>query len=116
MTKIGCRRILRGDVNTIIRVHAFLEKYGIINFGVAYDGNYVFKHNPLEKQYEPRTQPQSCLKNMPENDEETAEKEIDTDNMTITVINKNFSRTYRASCSNCKLICGVVWFANTVDE
>ncbi len=53
---------------------------------------------------------------MPENDEETAEKEIDTDNMTITVINKNFSRTYRASCSNCKLICGVVWFANTVDE
>jgi len=27
-----CRRHLMGDVNAIMRVHAFLEKYGIINF------------------------------------------------------------------------------------
>ena len=27
-----CRRHLQGDVNAVMRVHAFLEKYGIINF------------------------------------------------------------------------------------
>jgi len=36
--------------------------------------------------------------------------------MTLTVINKNFSRTYRACCNECKLICGVLWFANISEE
>lgn len=36
--------------------------------------------------------------------------------MTITVINKNFSRSYRPCCFECKLICGIVWFANVSDE
>lgn len=27
-----CRRHLAGDVNGIIRVHAFLEKWGLINY------------------------------------------------------------------------------------
>ena len=27
-----CRRHLSGDVNGIIRVHAFLEKWGLINY------------------------------------------------------------------------------------
>lgn len=36
--------------------------------------------------------------------------------MTLTVINKNFSRTYRACCNECKLICGILWFANVSEE
>ena len=35
--------------------------------------------------------------------------------MTITPINKNFSRSYRANCSTCRLVCGVIWFANISD-
>ncbi len=45
LTKIACRKILRGDVNSIMRVHGFLEKHGVINFSVGYDGNYKFKPN-----------------------------------------------------------------------
>lgn len=37
---------------------------------------------------------------------------MDTDNLTVTVINKNFSRTFRVYCNRCKLICGIVWYAN----
>lgn len=36
--------------------------------------------------------------------------------MTLTVINKNFSRTFRVYCSHCKLICGVVWFVAIPEE
>jgi len=34
----------------------------------------------------------------------------------VTVINKNFSRTFRVYCSRCKLICGIVWFACNQEE
>lgn len=40
---------------------------------------------------------------------------MDTDNLTVTVINKNFSRTFRVYCSKCKLICGIVWYS-TLEE
>jgi len=32
-----CRRHLSGDVCAILRVHAFLEKWGLINFNVSPD-------------------------------------------------------------------------------
>jgi SWI/SNF related-matrix-associated actin-dependent regulator of chromatin subfamily C len=32
LSATSCRRHLSGDVNAIIRVHAFLEKWGLINF------------------------------------------------------------------------------------
>ena len=34
----------------------------------------------------------------------------------MTVINKNFSRSYRVYCDNCRLICGVVWFTQIEEE
>lgn len=40
---------------------------------------------------------------------------MDTDNLTVTVINKNFSRTFRVYCSRCRLICGIVWYS-TMEE
>lgn len=55
--------------------------------------------------------PQSCIKKMPEPAAQAKQEEMDTDNLTVTVINKNFSRTFRVYCSKCKLICGIVWFA-----
>jgi hypothetical protein len=41
---------------------------------------------------------------------------MDTDNLTVTVINKNFSRSYRVYCTTCKLICGIVWYVSTDDD
>lgn len=41
---------------------------------------------------------------------------MDTDNLTVTVINKNFSRTFRVYCSKCKLICGIVWYATSEEN
>ena len=34
---IACRRHLSGDACAIVRVHAFLEKWGLINFNVQPD-------------------------------------------------------------------------------
>jgi hypothetical protein len=34
LTKIACRRALKGDANAIHRIHRFLEEQGIINFGL----------------------------------------------------------------------------------
>ena len=74
LTKISCRRILRGDVNAIMRIHEFLQKHGIINFSLNYDGNYSFKTNTFSKHHDQRVKPQTYLKSPPEQDEETAEK------------------------------------------
>jgi hypothetical protein len=48
---------------------------------------------------------------MPEQASSKKDEEIDTDNLTVTVINKNFSRTFRVYCCKCKLICGIVWYS-----
>ena len=36
--------------------------------------------------------------------------------MTVSVINKNFSRSYRVYCDSCKLICGIAWYALSEDD
>ncbi len=41
---------------------------------------------------------------------------MDTDNLTVTVINKNFSRTFRVYCLKCKLVCGIVWYISNEDN
>lgn len=68
MSKIACRKILRGDVNIIMRIHSFLEKEGLINFSLNYDGNFTFKSTSLTKPFEQTIQPQTTLKSLPEAD------------------------------------------------
>lgn len=60
--------------------------------------------------------PQSCLKKIPEKAELEETSELDTDNLTVTVINKNFSRSYRVYCQQCNLICGIVWYSLPLDD
>lgn len=59
---------------------------------------------------------QSCLKKVPEQSEQEETSELDTDNLTVTVINKHFSRSYRVYCDHCKLICGVAWYTHSEEE
>lgn len=49
LTKIACRRVLKGDANAIMRVHRFLEQEGLINFGLNPSGNLLFDANSLNK-------------------------------------------------------------------
>ena len=49
LTKIACRRILRGDANRIMRIHNFLESEGVINFGLSLDGLHNFKSSFISK-------------------------------------------------------------------
>lgn len=39
LTVTACRRNLAGDVCAIMRVHAFLEQWGLINYQVGFDGS-----------------------------------------------------------------------------
>ena len=49
LTKIACRRVLKGDVNAILRIHHFLEEQGIINFGLSPTGGGLFDINTVNK-------------------------------------------------------------------
>lgn len=65
LTKISCRKILRGDANAISRIHTFLEKYGIINYCIGIDGNYNFKVSSIMKPFDMQIKPQTIIKNLP---------------------------------------------------
>ena len=43
LTSTACRRNLAGDVCSIMRTHAFLEQWGLINYQVDIDSRYVMK-------------------------------------------------------------------------
>lgn len=65
LSKIACRKILRGDVNTIMKIHSFLEKQGLINFSLNYDGNFNFKSTSLTRPFEQTVEPQTMFKSLP---------------------------------------------------
>lgn len=43
LTVTACRRNLAGDVCSIMRVHAFLEQWGLINYQVMTDAHCIFR-------------------------------------------------------------------------
>jgi hypothetical protein len=49
LTKIACRRALKGDANAILRVHCFLEQQGLINFGLSPTGTGMFDASSVNK-------------------------------------------------------------------
>ncbi len=50
LTKTACRKTLRGDSCAIIRVHEFLAKHGIINYGISPDRIESFEAKPAYNQ------------------------------------------------------------------
>ena len=69
LTFISCRRVLRGDVNCLLKIYQFLVREGIINYGLSPDGNYNFKGLSLPQMSELGKKPQGCLKKVPEHSE-----------------------------------------------
>jgi hypothetical protein len=111
LTFVSLRRVLRGDASCLLKIYSFLEAEGIINYSLFNEGNHSFEASAVDKVSELTKRPQSCIKKLPEKAASKKDDEMDTDNLTVTVINKNFSRTFRVYCSRCKLICGIVWYS-----
>ena len=47
---------------------------------------------------------------MIDKDEEITHDSVDLTNLTVTLVNKNFSKGNRAYCSKCNMICGLIWY------
>lgn len=108
----ACRRVLRGDASSLLKIYGFLQAEGIINYCLSNAGNYSFQPPATARPSQLTKRPQSCVKKLPEAARSQQQEEMDTDNLTVTVINKNFSRTFRVYCSRCRLICGIVWYSS----
>ena len=62
--------MLRGDVSTIMKVHSFLEKVGLINFGISKDGDYSFVPSIFSKAINSQPKAPIGIEKMPEADDE----------------------------------------------
>lgn len=60
LTVTACRRNLAGDVCAIMRVHAFLEQWGLINYQVGTPYSYML-HDLLQRLTHPRSTPNKGL-------------------------------------------------------
>ena len=97
------RKGLAGDVCAIMRIHSFLEKWGLIN--------YVFPKKSLKndeilgiKSNEPQLKPRKdCI----DKDKTIYEKHFDKDYFELM---KKITRKYRPPCHFCEGICGVIWY------
>ena len=102
-------------MSCLLKIYQFLVREGVINYGLSQDGNYNFKGLSPATISELGKKPQSVLKKIPDKSEQEETQALDTDNLTVSGINKNFSRNYRVYCSQCRLICGIVWYVHQID-
>lgn len=116
LTFTACRSVLRGDVCCLMRIYNFISSQNLINYGVSFDGNYAFRPSPTDKALQQCVRPQLGVARAPQASDNLKSKTVDSDNLTLTAISKHFTRIYRVYCSECKLICGVVWFAEVRNE
>ncbi len=89
-----CRRHLAGDVCSIIRIHAFLEHWGLINFSVD---PYVKPHKFVQLD----TKPQSAVR----------QEQAAADPSAAAAINLA-TKEKRPGCDFCGELCGFVWFVH----
>ena len=63
---IPCRKVMKGDVNSLLKIYRFLSSEGIINYCLGAEGNYDFKTMDIAQVSEMGKKHQSCLKKVPE--------------------------------------------------
>lgn len=108
LTKIACRRALKGDANAILRIHNFLESEGIINFGLAPGGSFDFEYPSVRKT------PTSLLHRHPlppkEPAPESEPEQPNSNSLVYSITARILSKAYRSFCVKCGVTCGMVWF------
>ncbi|EGR31581.1 swi snf and rsc complex subunit ssr2, putative [Ichthyophthirius multifiliis] len=108
ITATACRKNLAGDVCSILRIHAFLEHWGIINFSC--DPKQNSQSILLQK---PSLGNQSLYKFAEQQKHLELNGSINQENNEYDlIINsvKILSKNYRPICDFCGIICGFVWF------
>lgn len=103
----NARKGLAGDASAIIRIHHFLEKWGIIN--------YIHTKTPAKCSISPPTNPENQPNNLlkkdaMDKDKQIANKFYGKDDLELL---KKITRRFRPSCSFCENITGAVWFEFT---
>lgn len=102
-------------MTTIMRVHTFLEKVGLINFGISKDGDYSFASSIYSRAINSQPKIPTAISKLPETDEERTVDPIDNCGLSHTFVNKCFSKSYRVFCSRCHSICGIIWYQSKVE-
>lgn len=125
-----CRRHLAGDVCAIIRLHAFLEQWGLINFNVDpfqkphkitlnREGSYTkYLVNAANKHFIERSE-QEIMKNLgnaPDSKPDgESENSVPISIDTVKKINL-LSQHKRPYCNYCGVLCGMYWYKKISDD
>lgn len=78
LTQTACRRNLSGDVCAILRVHQFLEHWGLINYHVSPDTGGFIPIPPSSAQVSSGTDPRSAFYQFAGSEKEKANKVLTT--------------------------------------
>lgn len=107
LTQTACRRNLAGDVCAILRIHSFLEHWGLINFNV--DPAHLQHNAALSniQDAEDFIKPSGTSNKI-----ELLEHEKMPGKTSELIFNtiKMLPKNYRPICDFCGIICGLVWF------
>ena len=135
LTVTACRRHLSGDVSSIMRIHAFLERWGLINYQVDMENkpsiavpanteNFrILADTPKGLQpFYPHI-PASSTRSVVNSEEgikidlnlTTRENVFKGDNLIRSLNSENSDVPVKPSCSTCKVECGKVFFHCTKD-
>eukprot|EP01017_Pseudomicrothorax_dubius_P044499 TRINITY_DN7528_c0_g2_i1.p1 TRINITY_DN7528_c0_g2~~TRINITY_DN7528_c0_g2_i1.p1 ORF type:complete len:700 (-),score=187.52 TRINITY_DN7528_c0_g2_i1:94-2193(-) len=109
LTSTTCRRNLAGDVCSIIRIHAFLDHWGLINFNVdpqTMSGNLLCVKSETFPSFGRSASKVSLGDRL-----EPARKDAGGGENDLLFNNfKALSKNLRPICSYCGLVCGLIWF------
>lgn len=104
LTQTACRRNLAGDVGAILRVHQFLEHWGLINYHVSPDTGGFIPIPPPAAQYQQN--PMQALFSLHKQDEKPVKQQVN-----LTLRHNLFGQTQptpstaQHHCSNCGKDC-----------
>jgi SWI/SNF related-matrix-associated actin-dependent regulator of chromatin subfamily C len=106
-----CRRNLAGDVCAIMRIHSFLEHWGLINFSVdpaTYDHNLFMTKPSLYNDKLLRFTKDDKLDTF-DLEKKSLHHKLGENDMLLNQI-KFLSKSVRPLCDFCGMICGLIWF------
>ena len=106
ITPSDSRKGLAGDACAIIRIHQFLEKWGIINYVHKKPGKIQQERSPQEKEsikVEDIPRRKDCF----DRDKLIAPRSYSKDDLELL---KKVTKKFRPACHFCEGICGVSWY------
>jgi len=107
LSSTRCRKNLGGDACAIMRIHSFLEHWGLINFSVNPKNNQITKPDHLAGKIFGFTKNEDKL-DLFDQDRKLGPKGADNDKLFNQI--KILTKKHRPLCDFCGMICGLVWY------